>query len=1638
MTGKRFTRLAPLAGVLALLALAGAALFGHGPASTPVAVGAGAVGLPTGGDTFDPQIGLPVTGLVAFGDSNGEKPGETWAYGVLGPTPTQIEGKSYENQYALVEHSESHSESSSAWQVLALPETTEGKPLTGTGGHEGPGAYGALAGQATNDGGVVLLDGQNIVVRDPTGKPALVPAPQSAPVRPSEGDEHGLAAEESLLPPSASGGGGAVTVPYAAIEEEGDRTGLLIAPYRDGGKLNASTGDPEATPGVLRYNDNSEISDVKAWTREPIEAKNEKLDHFTALAISCAGTQSSPAASSPEDCWLLTGYGVDEVEHLALYRRVRSEETAAGWVWKPQPVSDWLLGNASPPSDVTGLRVAPLKGGAQMLTATAQGVWVDFEARVSGTSAPTDVSELVLPAGESGGEAQVDGTWCYPTGAWCEHSLGASFPSSYRSFAWPGSGSGPGGDPGTRVITGLAGRAMLELSGGAFSYVAGAGGEVGQDPGGAALYRATSGGPVEGWIADGVFKEEEGPDGEGDPQAIALTGRPEGDQLHGESVPFRRPLLAVAQAPGTASGDPDAEALAVGLDGEVGRYVPGAGWRPEGLYNTAGVAQTPTLRGVAWPEPDRAFAVGDNGAMWVWRSETGLWEPDPAKPFNFIGNLTAIAFDPSEPSLGFAVGKQGALLSYGKSWEQISPEESARLEREVGVEEWRLNFTSVAFAGGEALLTYRTVVEEHGAGEIQIGGLLVYGQSSVCLPGTQCWHVDPSAASLLSGLPSRRDTILSKVAGLPDGGAVAAGPNVVIERESPGTGWRLSPTPLPEAQNISALAAYREGGTGPVRAIASIELDRQLNPGWSDGHLQQGSFFGDVPVATGAGQPQPFIPPDPLPDSGYLLQQTANGWTDMEHQTLPTASRQGAGDLPVRPDPVFALLVEPSGAQGLAVGGQTYDTGGGGPEENAETAGVQRFPAASPQSDLSSSPIASSPSQAKFALGGDSVCVELCFDLANEGIGPDVWLTHALQSAQQISGIRAFLYTGGRVPNIAQSTEAFTRELERFQELLGAAGSLPVYVAASRELEPSGIGAGPFEAKLLPGGITRCTTSGSAICPGGAGAYSLTTSGTTGGPVQLIVLDFSRGTLEGPSSSGASPHAQEEWLEQELRAAKARGVPAIVMGADALGFTLPNQVEPVVSQAKDAAVLARILVQGGASAYLFDYPGVNAQTQITYGGASIPAIGSGTLGSEEPTTGKADSLRSSAYLLLSVNTKARDPGTNVAPVSVRAIPNTGELSMNATNGTLLRRSKVALFEGLARRPSAGMAVGGADPATHGVLIDPEAYDPIPTDCLGPNCPYEVPLEYTFTSSNPEVGGFVVHETSTEEAVQVKLNAQDKPIPDEPRNGKGELLPGDQFAENSKGEPVNEKDEVVPASHSALFCPYNEGTTTITITTGGLSYSMPVTVQGGSVTLPCGTVPLKNPPPRIEPGSPFFALPSLAAATPTSPSPTPQVLPTPVPPPPPAAHPAPKLRPRHTPPVYPFLPAAAGLALLRPIIVPPPLSPVEPTPPSGTSSVQVYQNAVAPERERDEEAAMDIVHNMSAHTHDPRPSLVGAHGGGDPTPGVALAAYTHDPGNPLTPYLPAAILLLAVVGAGLYDVRVRHGLRLARSGSRRQS
>lgn len=972
--------------------------------------------------------------------------------------------------------------------------------------------------------------------------------------------------------------------------------------------------------------------------------------------------------------------------------------------------------------------------------------------------------------------------------------------------------------------------------------------------------------------------------------------------------------MAIAPQPGTTPGDPGAQALAVGDRGQIARYVPGEGWTPEFLYNSQGLPEEPRLRGVAWPEPGRAYAVGDGGAMWLWRADTGLWEPDPAKPLNFHANLVAIAFSAANPVLGYAVGKQGTLLAYGKTWtQQTLPPELVQAD-----------FTSVAFAGEEALATYRMVL-----GGVEVGGLAVNDGT-----GSSGWHVDPGAQALLGSLHERASSaqeapkvavgasVLSKVAALPDGGAVAAGPGVVIERDSATAPWRFSSEPLPEAQNIAALAAIREGPS--VRALVSVDLDSLSDP---NGSLHDILEIDNPPTAA-FGQPGVLIGPDPLPVSGYLLRESTDGWQDLQEQAYPTASSTTNSDLPDWPDAVLALDVAPDGSSGWAVGGQT---GGivarssiGGAQFASQSASALRLGGGVSPPQSATAPIALPSGQVSFAVGGDAQCAGPCADLANEGIGPDAWLSGALGRAAQIheahEEMRAFLYTGAHVAAgaahalqegpggtkvpAAQAAAAYAREQQAYRGDLDAAGALPVYVApAPSDLDASG-SLNTFAAAMGGDAPVGSAPPGTPQPPAGSGAYAIESAGK-GGNVRVIVLDFSGSAL------GAG---ELEWLEAQLAQAHAAGVPAIVMGG-------ADIAEPSASNydGQDAPTLSAALLAGGASAYLFDSPGENRVEQIGSGTDAIPAYGSGTLGYVPPPVSPEEFLGASGFLTVSVNVAARDAASNRTPVSATLVPSISQLGLDATGGTLLRRSSVSLFQGLARRPAGGLELTGGLGSSSGTIA-PDPYVPIPETCIGAVCSRFVAPAYTFTSSNPDIGNFVAQEPSNPNPLAVLQNAKGEPIADE---------------------------------HSGLFCAFNPGTTTVTLATGGLSYSEQVTVQAGSVEQPCGTVPLKHPPAAAV-GAPA---PPPVAPAPASPPPSPAPLAL-VPPPPPALAPVTPLPPTPTPapPVTPFFFRPLVAAPLVAAVLPPPPVLARPIPPSGAATVSVL--AVAPKEEQEDEEAVE--------------------------------------------------------------------------------
>ncbi len=235
---------------------------------------------------------------------------------------------------------------------------------------------------------------------------------------------------------------------------------------------------------------------------------------------------------------------------------------------------------------------------------------------------------------------------------------------------------------------------------------------------------------------------------------------------------------------------------------------------------------------------------------------------------------------------------------------------------------------------------------------------------------------------------------------------------------------------------------------------------------------------------------------------------------------------------------------------------------------------------------------------------------------------------------------------------------------------------------------------------------------------------------------------------------------------------------------------------PSSNVAADGDAIARLLVDEGASAYLYERPEEQRATQIPAGGATtIPAYGTGTLGYRSPIANavgqnQADALfGDSGYLLLSIDVARRDATTNRAPVKARMEPLIKRLSLAAIDGTLLRRSRPALFQGLGRRPLGGDRWGpisASDGSPNPTGADPYVAFPAAL-CLQANCGTRVTPDYTFTSSDPDIADFV--------AVDPNTSNLRKPL------------------QGSDGK-------VVTDARSGLLCAFNPGTTTLTVSAGG--------------------------------------------------------------------------------------------------------------------------------------------------------------------------------------------------------------------------
>jgi hypothetical protein len=1401
------------------------------------------------------------------------------------------------------------------------PDTPQGKPSP-LAGQLTPDGFGVLVGTITHE----KETQQVLLVRNPgEAEGAFEP---TAPV-PAKGEVK--AGEEPLLHEGQVLFGKQRAPVIAPLAETDGSAGALLVPVYEG------AGVDEA---VLHW-------DGHTWTREPIKIPAASAGEFSVLGL---------AASGPGDAWLIarlsSSYGPGAV---ALFHRVKEAE---GWSWQPVevevgpgqvqlPLAVPVAGGApasGEPLGVSGAAVSTVAVETQVLTVTSAGLWVDGVRTDVERQSPF-VTMYVKPEGS---KAAIARSWCNaPQGSpACQATLPQEPPQQYgRSIAW--AGSQPFGE---RVITGLPEGVSLRLEGERFVPVLALGGGESASTIPGAQFGAAFSSPTEGWLGNGSIP-------------VHLTFSSRADRLRNWPVATRHPLYAIAPQPGAAVGALSSEALAVGGDGAVARYRPGQGWLPETLFGPGERVEAPRLRAVAWPAPNRAYAVGEGGEMWLWRGETGLWERDPGTPINFRDNLDGVAFDPSNPARGYAVGplavgRGSVILRYGKGW----TEETALPEAVKDA-----YFTGIAFAGSEAIVPYR--VQPNLAVNAYVGGLLVNNGSG--------WTVDQEEQQVSGGAPP------ISVAGLPDGGAAVLagdeGADYVYERQNGASPWQRDPIPVP-FELAGALSLFRQGG-----ALRAVVVGGGAGVGAEALRIESAPGFPPLE------QPSSSITSGP--EAGSLLRQTAAGWRDERHSvnTVEQGQFYGEYDMPGRPDPLFATLIGPEGDEGWAVGGIASSNA------NEETAGIERYPAEGQPPNEGTSTVPVMPEEAKagagsgvatLAFGGQAQCESPCADRIKTGIGPQVWLSSAVSLAKRI-GAAAFFYTGpmvhpspwqGRVP----PPLPFESEYARYAGILGAGSPWPAYAAnAEGELGGEAAEASEFAGLAAPlGGGESAGWQPASSSPSVAERASCGCEGAyyaiQNAHVEVIVLDDS-------GANGSVEAAQRVWLEQQLQQAGAvlRKPVLVVANADLSQQLSAGRHEEAAEQL--FAALAGQNPDGpdtghyAASAYFYDAPETNVRKSFTFHGATLAMFGSGTLGYELEQNEASSEFHGAKGILLGEvlwgQGTAAERAADVAPVRVRLIPVLGELAVEAKDGTLLPRSRAALFRGLARRPRAGCrAPSSQDQCEEGQYI------PIPAICVGTTCQAEAVLpEYEFASSAPDIGAFVKLNTASNDPRSVLQNEKGEPVPD--------------GHENAGGEQVG--------ATSGLFCAYNKGITDVSIRAGGLSYTIPVTVQAGSVREPCGTVPLKHLTAASQSSAAPVPPPPAPAPAPTGPAPASSPPLVPVPPPPPAIiPPTPARQTPRIPPTQFFIQPA--LPFVTPAFVPaPPPAPAEPTPPSGTSAVTSPVEAA--QKEEEEEEAPDTVSNKA----------------------LAYSVPEHEP-SPV--YILGIVLLAAFAGASTVRRRPRRGRR----------
>ncbi len=353
--------------------------------------------------------------------------------------------------------------------------------------------------------------------------------------------------------------------------------------------------------------------------------------------------------------------------------------------------------------------------------------------------------------------ARYDGNSGEVTNSWCTLPVANSCEEPLGSAAVPNAFFATAGGP---VALALQNQTVDVYARGQWTSVL----APGHEPGNGVAFT----GPDEGWL--------------GGTKALGQWApRQSSSLLTSWPLPDRAPLTSIALAPGSQATVGESGALAVGLDGATLRYDASTGWQVEPATPRA---HHLNLLGVAFNGPSSAFAVGQFGVILHWDGTS--WSEDPQSISLTQSQLNAVAF--AATGEGWAVGANGTILhDDGQHWsiEAPPPADSGQ------------NISSVAVAGSEAFAV--------------AGGNLIERR-----PGGGWEAVEES---LLPSNPKPAPGQLRLVAGLPDGGVIAAGRSIMLVREAAGRGFEYAEQPL--SGIAVALAPFREA-SGKLRAYVSV------------------------------------------------------------------------------------------------------------------------------------------------------------------------------------------------------------------------------------------------------------------------------------------------------------------------------------------------------------------------------------------------------------------------------------------------------------------------------------------------------------------------------------------------------------------------------------------------------------------------------------------------------------------------------------------------------------------------------------------------------------------------------------------------------------------------------------------------